>query len=153
MNKDKEQAKYIQRKPTQLQLEELTNKGKKKVQTVTAPVPEAGTMAAVSPGGLQPPPVQQAQVQPTPPVVNVYAQQPQQWNNDNRQQRLPKIIREEETGARRDHLGSVGDANSQDTLEEIVLLTPGNNSETGTKIIGNRPEEAGNKIRRNHRAM
>ena len=66
---------------------------------------------------------------------------------------LRKTIREDETGARRDHRGSVGDANSHDTLEEIVLLTPGNNRETGTKIIGNSPEEAGNKILTNHRAL
>lgn len=66
---------------------------------------------------------------------------------------LCKTIREEETGSRKDHLGSVGDANSQDTLDEIVLLTPGNNKETGNKIFGNRLGEAGNKIRSNHRAL
>ena len=86
-----EQEKNIQRKITQLQLEELTYKGKNKIQApVTTPVPEVGTMATVSPGGPQLPPVQQAQVQPTPPVVNVYAQHPQQCNNDNGQHRHPQ---------------------------------------------------------------
>lgn len=84
--KQAEQGKEIQRRLAQLQLEELT-KGKKKIQaSVTTPVPEIGTMAAVSPGGPQPLTPGRTQVPAPLPVANVYAQPPN-WNGGNRQQK------------------------------------------------------------------
>lgn len=82
-----EQGKDIQRKLAQLQLDELTNKGKKKVHaSVTTPVPEVGTMSAVSPGGPQPSTPRRAQMPTVLLVVNVYTQPPN-WNGGNKQQK------------------------------------------------------------------
>lgn len=82
-----EQGKDIQRRLTQLQLDELTNRGKKKVQAaVTTPGPEMGTMAAVSPGEPQLFGPGRAQVSTAPPVVNVYTQPPN-WNGGKKHQK------------------------------------------------------------------
>lgn len=89
----KNQEKDMQRKLTQLQLEQLTSSHKKKIQatvqkkeaseqmTVTTPVNVPPSTVQLPPPAVIPPNMQQF---PT-PTVNVYAQQPEPWRKNPQQ--------------------------------------------------------------------
>lgn len=88
----KKQESELQRKLTQLQLEELTRKSKKKVQA--AVVTEEGDEAMMAPITAAPPMTQPSpsagyllhRNQMTPPIINVYAQEPEaRWQKRSTQ--------------------------------------------------------------------